>query len=408
MEASYTILVVDDDPLVIQHVFETLHAELGDYTFLQANNGQIALSLARQKHPRLIITDWDMPVMNGIELIRQLKLDPDTAAIPVIVATGVMVSSDHLKLALEAGAMDFIRKPLDPVELKARANAMLTLADHISEIKLMNESIQDFNVFLQNLINIIPYPLVHYDQYGTILTFNEMFRETFRTDLHTCNSYFEYLNGEDSDLHKQYDRLILLGIEKVVKYDVKITFPDLTKHDIVFTKVPVFGQNKEVKGILGVLGDLTELKQAHADALQKQRNELAGISMRLAQTIGFNEKLMKDIERLRQSSDPAVRQLAEGIGNNYRLMLNENFWNEFETRFTDVHVDFYKNLASKHPGLTSNERKLCAFLKLDLTTKEIASITFQNAKSIDMARYRLRKRLGLDGDESLQNYLQQF
>lgn len=107
-----SILVVDDDPSVVLSIFEMLQESFTDYTFLQANSGRTAFKVALAKKPNLIITDWDMPDLNGIELIRMLKSDVETAEIPVIMATGVMVTSEHLRLALEAGATDFCENPL--------------------------------------------------------------------------------------------------------------------------------------------------------------------------------------------------------------------------------------------------------------------------------------------------------
>jgi DNA-binding CsgD family transcriptional regulator len=117
---------------------------------------------------------------------------------------------------------------------------------------------------------------------------------------------------------------------------------------------------------------------------------------------------MRDIEKLVEMGNEANRDLLEGLAMSYKTAVNDNIWVEFEKRFNDVHVDFYHSLSISHPDLTGNERKLCAFLKLDMSSKEIATITFQNAKSIDMARYRLRKKLGLEGEESLQGYLMKF
>ena len=83
-------------------------------------------------------------------------------------------------------------------------------------------------------------------------------------------------------------------------------------------------------------------------------------------------------------------------------------WDEFEMRFQQVHVDYYKILNEKFPDLTPNELRLCAFLRLNMTTKEIASITYQSLKSIDIARYRLRKKLGMEKDENLVSFLQKL
>ena len=78
---------------------------------------------------------------------------------------------------------------------------------------------------------------------------------------------------------------------------------------------------------------------------------------------------------------------------------------EFELRFKEVHTDFYNELNKEHPDLTLNETKICAFLRLNMSTKEISAITHQSVKSINMARFRLRKKLNVDRDENLISYL---
>ncbi len=83
-------------------------------------------------------------------------------------------------------------------------------------------------------------------------------------------------------------------------------------------------------------------------------------------------------------------------------------WDEFEKRFQDVHVDFYKNLSVEFSDLTPNELKLCAFLKLNMTSKDISAITNQSTDSLKVARYRLRKKLGLTREDNLITFLTKF
>jgi hypothetical protein len=87
-------------------------------------------------------------------------------------------------------------------------------------------------------------------------------------------------------------------------------------------------------------------------------------------------------------------------------MEREKNWAEFEVRFTHVHEEFYKKLNSRFPDLSPNEKKLCAFLKLNMSTKDIAAITHQSVHSINVARTRMRKKLGIDQtEENLVNFL---
>jgi DNA-binding CsgD family transcriptional regulator len=87
---------------------------------------------------------------------------------------------------------------------------------------------------------------------------------------------------------------------------------------------------------------------------------------------------------------------------------NEHLWKEFEVHFNGTHPKFYKTLMIKYPKLTQNEIKLCAFLKLNLNTKEIAMITKKSARSIEVMRSRIRQKMGLPRDTNLNQVLMQY
>ena len=87
-------------------------------------------------------------------------------------------------------------------------------------------------------------------------------------------------------------------------------------------------------------------------------------------------------------------------------VMDKEVWEEFEFRFQQVHRSFYENLQSRFPELSPAEIKLAAFLRLNMTTKDIASITGQSVKSLEVARARLRKKLGITNqDINLVNFL---
>jgi tetratricopeptide (TPR) repeat protein len=118
-----------------------------------------------------------------------------------------------------------------------------------------------------------------------------------------------------------------------------------------------------------------------------------------------SEKLLEIKNQVAPSSQAAVQKVVLDLQSN----LQPELWQEFEYRFQQVHEHFYKTLNEKFPDLTPHEIRLCAFLKLNMTTKEISAITHQNAKSIDVARTRLRKKLNLTGtDHNLVTFLSQL
>ena len=137
------VLVIDDEQNYLDLITETLSQK--KYKILQALNGKMGCMVAEKFEPDIIITDWEMPEMSGIETINILKQNPSTRDIPVIMCTGIMTSAQNLETALNTGAVDFIRKPVDPLELIARINSALKLSKLIRKIKSQNENLIELN-----------------------------------------------------------------------------------------------------------------------------------------------------------------------------------------------------------------------------------------------------------------------
>lgn len=122
-EPSPLILVVDDDRLVQELISRTLRAAGLSVTL--AADGAQAVSLVRRTRPDLIISDVNMPNLDGHDLLRSLRDQPDTAGIPVILMSSTC-SAEDIVTGFDLGADDFIAKPVSPTELVARVRAKLT------------------------------------------------------------------------------------------------------------------------------------------------------------------------------------------------------------------------------------------------------------------------------------------
>jgi len=93
--------------------------------------------------------------------------------------------------------------------------------------------------------------------------------------------------------------------------------------------------------------------------------------------------------------------------NDLRENTDDSDWKNFEYYFNQVYESFYEKLNQINPNLTANDRKLCAYIKLQMSTKEIASLTNTTARSIEVARYRLRKKLNIqDSSISINSFLE--
>jgi signal transduction histidine kinase len=152
------ILLVDDQPDNMDTMMGFLAESEYKYKFLQALNGEIACKVAEKRQPDLIIMDWEMPVMSGYDALLHLKKNPATADIPIVMATGRSSGGD-LEKALNAGAADYIRKPIEKLELLARVRTCLRLAKFVSEIKIKNEHLIDLNREKDGMMDVVAHDL---------------------------------------------------------------------------------------------------------------------------------------------------------------------------------------------------------------------------------------------------------
>ena len=124
MPKSGTVLIVDD--------YEPNRTGLGlllahaDYSVLTADNGRDALEIARRERPDLVLLDVVMPGLSGLDVCAELKRDPETRFMPVVLISAAQERQARLD-GLDAGADDFLNKPVDPEELQTRVRSLMRL-----------------------------------------------------------------------------------------------------------------------------------------------------------------------------------------------------------------------------------------------------------------------------------------
>jgi putative two-component system response regulator len=124
MSKAGKILVVDDYEPNLRGLTQLL--EHADYTVLTATNGRDALDIAKRERPDLVLLDVVMPGISGVDVCAELKRNHDTRLTPVVLISGEQ--ERHVRLAgLDAGADDFLSKPVDPEELRTRVRSLMRL-----------------------------------------------------------------------------------------------------------------------------------------------------------------------------------------------------------------------------------------------------------------------------------------
>jgi len=270
----YKILVVDDQYENIFFISNIFKEYKKNYTIIHALSGETAWDIILKEIPDLILSDWDMPEKDGLELLLQLKSESRTKNIPFIMFTGRMMDGKFLEQALQAGANDFLRKPIETVELLARVGAVLKLYDLINQDRIQQKN--DLAL------------------YSTI--------------------FLKY---------KQF----------------------LSKTEDKVSKILSFANKNNIKEL--------------------------------------SNQLLKEIESFK----------------------NETSFNRFSHYYNEKFPGFEQRLVNQFPMLNSTELTICLLLKAGMSSKEIAETMLMQSGSIKTARYRLRRKFNLKGNESLSYFL---
>ena len=244
-----------------------------------------------------------------------------------------------------------------------------------------------------------------------------------KEDFQNAYEYYIVFNEYSDSISNESSVRKLTQLETQLEYDEKIFEKELenqklvqqqqrtTLYTLLFVAILVLGL-----ALLFVLLNLEKNKKKKAELarlnleekLEHTNKELATYVMYLLRKnefiISISEKLKQAKIEAKVENKQRIAELITELENNSKMFS----WEEFEVRFQQVYTSFYKTLNEKYPNLSQNEIRLCAFSKLNMTTKEIAAITYQSINSITVARYRLRKKLGISTDENLHSFFAEF
>lgn len=257
--------------------------------------------------------------------------------------------------------------------------------------------------------------------------------ELLEIRLHTAG-HLAYLYGQKHDFEQAY-RYATIQNELIELFNEKSNRNDLYRLNLEYQYAQQALQIKEAgkkRNIILIVGGIVfvlliallwvllsrqrfklnnaKLKQQNTLLTLEQRNrEITSKAIQMQQ----KDKAISDsIALLSQSKNglnKAEKSVIDNVIKNLSLSIKENSWKEFEVRFEQVHTDFFKKLNERFPNLSPNEKRLCAYLKLSMTSKEIANLTHTTVGSVEQARFRLRKKLGLNTtDTELSSFIEKL
>jgi DNA-binding CsgD family transcriptional regulator len=140
---------------------------------------------------------------------------------------------------------------------------------------------------------------------------------------------------------------------------------------------------------------------------EKLESELASSAMSLVQKTEFLNRIKDEMNKLKKADTPnidtgEIKKILRGIADENRL---DEEWEQFSIHFNKVHNNFLLNLKNRVPDLKAHELKLCAYLRMNLSSKEIARLLSISVRGVEINRYRLRKKLQLKPREDLFEFL---
>ncbi len=172
-----------------------------------------------------------------------------------------------------------------------------------------------------------------------------------------------------------------------------VAHPKFTLSAAVIDTVSVFQHNKELQNL--------QLRQE----IDSQNRELSSNMLILSEKKFFLQQMLVQFEKFRTKGD-----MVESCEHALRKMIMEHIrsedeWDSFKMHFEKVHPGFFAKLEERHPNLSGNDLKLCAYIRIGLSIKQIAQMTAVLPATIKTNRYLLRKKMRLTEEQSLDHYI---
>jgi len=242
----------------------------------------------------------------------------------------------------------------------------------LSELVIFEDDRQPFSAYLKDVLSL------------------SIIRQTFEFRLITKSRQIRWCEISCRAVHDKFGKY--LGIRASVR--------DITKLKDALGHIKHLSEEKRLS---------REMQYKLTGELEAQEREISSYLLILSQKNELIRYLEKNISKLdslnTQYRQKKISEMMQKISQNNTSDMD---WEMFKVQFEKLYPGFYDNIETKHPNLTVNDLKLCTFLKLNLSSKEIAGLIKISPKSVEVARVRLRKKLNLPRSQTLKKYFSDF
>ncbi len=282
---------------------------------------------------------------------------------------------------------------------------LLGVTIDITERKLREDHLKESESRYRELFNLSFDGLFIIDIDGKILNINAAAKSLFnirKEDSTQISDYFPNIH-ELIDLKKFHQSLIHFG--PLSRVDGKKESNEMVPLELIIFKIPYSKETKIAFAFKDISSQLN---------LQKKEQELESLNKEfVSQEIFANtkNKLLSEIKNdvadiiphINGKGKQELNKLIRKIGSN--INDEENFFS-FKLKFEKSHPEFFDSLNNLNPKLTNNDLKLCAYMRLGMTSMEISNLQFIEKKSVEMSKYRLKKKLQLEAEDDLNTFIQ--
>ncbi len=353
MKNKRTILIVDDEKTNLKLLSAILTPE--GYGILTAESGQEALDIVKKEDPDLLLLDIMMPEMDGYEVCRRLKADKQTRIIPVIMVTALTDKKDKIKAA-EAGADEFISKPVDRTELKVRVKSLLRikqyheeLIESFRELEVQNKKLRELEHMKEELTHMVIHDIK-----------NSLFEMSFILQLFM--KYKKIFNEKQINFLK-------IGIDNCDH--MKAMIQNIL--DIYKMQEGKFSLNKELTYLDEIINQVCEMFRLSLELNDQNLSvfvddELPVVEIdRIVITRVLSNLLYNAIKHTPRGGDITVR--ASCSGDDYLKIEVENDGDTIPPEFRDKIFDRFEQLEIREKGIISGSCGLgLAFCKMAVET----------------------------------------